>query len=209
MRSNGEDVDVYVEHQLPLGVPFDLAIAHAEEIDGIRVVALEHLLVLKLDAAQDRIGSGKGEKDVRDIARIVALLDSPRKTVLSNYMTEQRSKTLSQIMSRADLPAILGLNAHDRSRFRITLNEHAEAIQGLAKAGRLPQQNPHRALRVLEILAYGFQDYFARESVCGRGYFVYPVTPEHGRAWLSEIGRRGGSARSAAKAEASRRNGRS
>lgn len=132
----GEDVDVYVEHQHPLGIPFDLAIAHAEEIDGIRVAALEHLLVLKLDAAQARIGSGKGEKDVRDIARIVALLDNPRKTVLSNYMTEQRSKTLAQIMSRPDLPTILGLNAHDGSRFRTTLNEHTEAIQGLAKAGR-------------------------------------------------------------------------
>jgi hypothetical protein len=31
---------------------------------------------------------------------------------------------------------------------------------------------PEDALRVLEILAYGFLDYGARECVCGRGYFV-------------------------------------
>ena len=71
----------------------------------------------------------------------------------------------------------------------------------------LPQRDPERAARILEALAYGCFDYAARESVCGRGIFVYPVTPEHGRAWLAEIGRRGGQARSAAKAAASRVNG--
>lgn len=32
------------------------------------------------------------------------------------------------------------------------------------------------ALRVLEVLAYGFNDYAAREAVCGRGLFI-PVAP--------------------------------
>lgn len=71
----------------------------------------------------------------------------------------------------------------------------------------LPQRDPERSLRILEILAYGFFDYAARESICGRGIFVATVTPDHGRAWLAEIGRRGGSSRSIEKAEASRRNG--
>lgn len=35
--------------------------------------------------------------------------------------------------------------------------------------------SPHvRALRVLEVLAYGFHDYAARECVCGQGFFVAP-----------------------------------
>lgn len=38
----------------------------------------------------------------------------------------------------------------------------------------LPSTEQERALRILEILAYGFQDYFARESVCGRGLFICP-----------------------------------
>ena len=33
------------------------------------------------------------------------------------------------------------------------------------------------ALRVLEVLAYGFHDYVARECVCGRGLFVPPKPP--------------------------------
>ncbi len=131
----GEDVDLYVEHQHPLGVPFDAIVAHAEVIDGIRVAALEHLLVLKLDAAQNRMGSGKGEKDVRDVARIVALLEKPRKDVLSDYMTGERSKTLRKIMGRPDLPHLLGLNRHEGSRFTATLNAHTKAIQGLRGRG--------------------------------------------------------------------------
>lgn len=71
----------------------------------------------------------------------------------------------------------------------------------------LPQRGAERYFRIMEILAYGCFDYGARESLCGRGFFVYPVTPEHGRAWLAEIGRRGGRARSEAKAAASRANG--
>lgn len=73
----------------------------------------------------------------------------------------------------------------------------------------MPQRSQQRALKILEVLAYGFNDYGTRESVCGRGYFIYPVTPEHGRLWLAEIGKRGGSARSPAKAASSARNGRS
>jgi hypothetical protein len=30
------------------------------------------------------------------------------------------------------------------------------------------------ALRVLEVLAYGFHDYVVRECICGRGFFVAP-----------------------------------
>ena len=70
----------------------------------------------------------------------------------------------------------------------------------------LPQRDPERALRILEILAFGFNDYGARETVCGRGLFVYPLGPEHGRAWLAAIGRRGGQQRTPRKREASRQN---
>jgi len=73
----------------------------------------------------------------------------------------------------------------------------------------LPQRDPERAARVIEILAYVFFDYAARETVCDRGIFVYPIGPEHGRAWLAKIGRRGGAARTERKSATARRNGRS
>ena len=124
----GEDVDIYVEHQHPLGIPYDAVAAHAIESEGVRVAALEHLLILKLDAAQDRIGTGKGEKDVRDLARIVALLDEPRSALLKPYMNEQRKSAMDRIAGRPDLAQILGLNPHEGSRFRAKLNRNLEAI---------------------------------------------------------------------------------
>lgn len=89
-----------------------------------------------------------------------------------------------------------------------TVNEHGIPIYVVAKGG-LPQRKQQRALRIMEILAYGFNDYIARESVCERGYFIYPVTPDSGRLWLAEIGKRGGAVRSATKSLSSAENGRS
>ena len=87
-----------------------------------------------------------------------------------------------------------------------TVDDNGASVFAIDRNG-LPQKDPERSVRAIEILAYAFLDYRARESVCERGIFVYPVTPEHGRAWLAAIGRRGGAARSEAKARASRRNG--
>lgn len=87
-----------------------------------------------------------------------------------------------------------------------TTDDAGQRVYAIDRAG-LPQSAAMRALRMLEILAYGFQDYAARESVVGRGYFAYPLGPEHGRAWLAQIGRKGGSARTPQKKRSSRRNG--
>ena len=103
----------------------------AEDICGIRTAALEHLLVLKLDAAMDRQGNPKGEKDIRDIARIVALLDHPRGPLLARHMTEDRKELLEQVMRRRDLPARLGLNPHEGKKFRTLLDENYKAISSV------------------------------------------------------------------------------
>lgn len=87
-----------------------------------------------------------------------------------------------------------------------TVDRDGMTLYAVSKAG-LPQRKQQRALKILEILAYGFHDYIARESVCGRGFYICPVTPESGRVWLAEIGKRGGVARSESKAAASAVNG--
>lgn len=91
---------------------------------------------------------------------------------------------------------------HGYTEDELGVPRYAVSTQGL------PQRKQQRALRVLEILAFGFQDYVARESVCGRVYFLFPITPDSGRIWLAEIGRRGGTAHSQAKALTSAANGR-
>ena len=315
----GEELDIYVERQHALGVQYPELFAASEEIEGIRVAALEHLLILKLDAAKSRWGSGKGDKDMRDLARIVALLGEPKHEWLDPHLNSVRLETLDRVMGRNDLPRLLGLNHYESGKFRVLLDMNLRKIARNGQApphappeeplppppkpsfGRrqwmnskptsahsfapcgadleiplplplggmerikamrlrprtiaevcseaavrcrvtggptprvvlwnsphhgytvdhtgmpfyavskigLPQRKQQRALKILEILAYGFQDYMARESVCGRGFFIYPVTPESGRVWLAEIGKRGGSVRSAVKSSTSANNGRS
>ena len=128
---DGEDFDLYVERQHRLAIPYDEVAAHAEAIDGINVASLEHLLVLKLDAARDRRSSAKGEKDLRDIARIVTLMRAPRKHLLERHLDEARRATLSLLDARRDIFVRMGINPHESSKLRRALDENLRKIHGL------------------------------------------------------------------------------
>lgn len=71
MIKHGFEFDIYTERQSSLVVPYDEVIANAVTYDAIKVAGLEHLFVLKLEAFKDRFGSAKGEKDAKDLVRIV------------------------------------------------------------------------------------------------------------------------------------------
>ncbi|MDP1830499.1 MAG: hypothetical protein Q8K67_00430 [Geothrix sp.] len=135
----GEELDIYVERQHSLGVQYPEIFAASEEIEGIRVAALEHLLILKLDAAKSRWGSGKGDKDVRDLARIVALLDKPEHEWLAPHLNAVRLETLDRAMGRNDLPRLLGLNHHEGGKFRAWLDMNLVKI---ARGNQAPPQAP-------------------------------------------------------------------
>lgn len=125
---NGEDVDLYVEHQHKLGVPYDIVFAYAQMTHGVRVARLEHLLILKLDAAKDRYASAKGDKDIRDIVKIVALLEDPRPDLLKPFFTVERAEILERVLSRKDLNKVLGLNAFEANRFVAKVKRHGVSI---------------------------------------------------------------------------------
>lgn len=73
MIKKGFEFDIYTERQSSLIVPYDMVVGYSVVHAGIRVSALEHLLVLKLEAFLDRKGSAKGEKDAKDLLRIAAV----------------------------------------------------------------------------------------------------------------------------------------
>lgn len=72
---NGVDFDVYVERNTDLIVPFDAIMAASEIIQDIPCASLGHLLTLKTHAYSDRRFSAKGEKDARDIIKILLLFN--------------------------------------------------------------------------------------------------------------------------------------
>jgi hypothetical protein len=63
-----------------------------------------------------------------------------------------------------------------------TVTDHGGRIFAVDRNG-LPRLKRERALRVLEILAYGFFDYAARESIVGRGYFIPPTPTSAGSSF--------------------------
>lgn len=128
---DGEDFDLYVERQHRLAIPYDEIAAYSQEIDGIRVAALEHLLILKIDAAYDRWGSAKGEKDLRDLARIVVLLQAPRKALLAPHLDERRLNLLGDLVRRRDVFHRMGINPHDAGRLLRTFDNHLAGIRRL------------------------------------------------------------------------------
>ena len=57
-----------------------------------------------------------------------------------------------------------------------TLADNGDRVLAVDRTG-LPRRKRERALPILEILAYGFFDYAARESIIGRGCFIPPIPP--------------------------------
>lgn len=130
----GEDIDLYVERQHRLAVSYDEVSAHATELDGIRVAALEHLLVLKVDAAISRGRSVKGEKDLRDLSRVLVLLEAPRVELLTRHMSDDRLQLIQDVSRRRDLFAQMGINTHEASRLNRSLDANTKRL--LKELGR-------------------------------------------------------------------------
>jgi hypothetical protein len=134
-RIEDEDFDVYTEHQHRLAVPYDAVATHSLKTSDLRVASLEHLTVLKADAALGRSGSAKGEKDQRDLARILTLMTEPREQLISHYLTPQRREMLERVAERADLLVKMGLNAHEASRRRKQLVNTVKTLISSSEGG--------------------------------------------------------------------------
>lgn len=125
---NGYEFDIYVERHHKLAVPFDEAVQETEVIDGIRVVSPRHLLLLKLDAAIDREHTSKGDKDNRDIIKILAL--RPGK-IHEAYLTDDRVTKLQEVVKLADpFIKITNNNAHTIKKLRTLCTESLNEVLG-------------------------------------------------------------------------------
>ncbi len=88
-------------------------------IDGFRVACSEHWLALKLEAFKDRQGSPKGEKDARDLIRILLTIDKPVQEILFLYLDEENRKILRDIGRHPEpFMIVSSRNTHDASLLR-------------------------------------------------------------------------------------------
>jgi hypothetical protein len=122
MVKKGFEFDIYTERLSALVVPYDVIAAHAIRYGGIRVAALEHLMVLKLEAFLDRKGSAKGEKDAKDLLRIGAVADERdqgfRPDLALPYLRDEHLELL-EVVERGPYAASLSRgNAVEAKRLR-------------------------------------------------------------------------------------------
>lgn len=119
MIVEGVELDVYVERQNGLAVPYDEVVAHSEIVDGMRIACLEHLLILKLEALVKRSGSSKGDKDRRDVAKLGLLLGShPTINLLAPYWRPELRGQVDEVAKSSVFYELCGKNAHLAKKVR-------------------------------------------------------------------------------------------
>lgn len=132
MIKGGFEFDIYTERHASLIVPYEHAVASSSVIDGIRIAALETLLVLKLEAFADRKGSAKGEKDAKDLLRIAAVATRGKQTFRRElalpFLRDQHFELLAAV-ERGPYALALALgNAKDAKAVRGDLAAVVEAL---------------------------------------------------------------------------------
>ncbi len=126
---NGFEIDIYIEHQHNLALDFETVSRYSEMLSGITVAAKEHLLILKTDAAINRSGSGKGVKDLKDLASIVLMTKYPKSDLLKNNLDAKRLSVLENLATRNNIfEEITGGNVHQASKIRGEYTKNLESI---------------------------------------------------------------------------------
>lgn len=116
---DGVELDVYIEHQNNLAVPYDAVFAHADMYGPLRVACLEHLLILKLRAFESRKRSAKGDKDARDVIVLGLLMGrKPNTSILKPYFDDEQKQTVDDVKKSGVFMDMTVGNAHEAKKLR-------------------------------------------------------------------------------------------
>ena len=125
----GIEIDLYPAYQSSLRIDYSDLATHSETILGLRVAALEHLLVLKLDAYRDRRASEAGRKDRRDIARLLIMLEGFDPTVTLALIGDADRAAIRQVLeSTVFLDMAPKRNAATAKKLRLSAEFFADRL---------------------------------------------------------------------------------
>lgn len=124
----GFDFDVYGEYRSNLPVPYAQIFVGSESYDGIRVACVEHLFVLKLQALADRWGSAKGNKDIRDLARLSLINRTFRPKLVVPYLQDEHRQLLGGLATNSEITGLTLGNAKEAKYVRKQLTERINSI---------------------------------------------------------------------------------
>ncbi|MBQ69678.1 hypothetical protein CL689_06425 [Candidatus Saccharibacteria bacterium] len=126
---HGIEYDIYVQSTHNLCVSFEDALQKRKEIEGIPVASLDHLLGLKMMAYEDRKKSIKGEKDRRDIVKIVAMNSAPDKEAICQVIPYVDIDVLKQISTSSAFSDICEGNFHQAKSLRELYSRNLSNIE--------------------------------------------------------------------------------
>lgn len=138
---DGLEYDIYLEHNNALAVPYHEVFARSTVIEGIRVACLEHLVVLKLNAWQDRRGSAKGRKDERDLIKLCWLMAKQGfdAGLVRPYLTAEQAGLLSNLPKSPEFLAVTSGNMHAARPLREACERVAKELAKPAKPVKRPK----------------------------------------------------------------------
>lgn len=119
---DGVEVDVYVERQNGLAVPYDELFAGADEHGSLRAACPEHLLVLKLAAYASRRESAKGDKDARDLVRLLTTGKRWRGELASPYLRDDHLELLGRLSRSQVFSEMCARNLHDAKHLKASFD---------------------------------------------------------------------------------------
>lgn len=130
VRLGDIESDLYVEHNNRLRVPYDELLAHALAYGPLRVAAIGHLLVLKLDAEAGRGGTSKGDKDTRDLIKLAVLASAEDRALLQPYLEPRALQRLREVgASPRAFTLISRGNAQEAKQIRTLFNAFVDGLR--------------------------------------------------------------------------------
>jgi hypothetical protein len=131
IRVEDIDVDLYPQHISRLRFSYADLAPYAQRYRGFKIAAIPHILLLKVDALEDRGSSGKGAKDRRDAAKLLVLLrGSPQaRALLAGLAASSDLTDLRAVVKSSAFMEIVHGNAKTASVLRKKAEEALDAVE--------------------------------------------------------------------------------
>lgn len=128
------DIDIYLPFYSNLGMLVEEMIKKTIFLNGFEVLEKEVLLITKLKAYQERMGSVKGQKDLVDILSLILLEEFDFKylsNLIKKYRLEKYWQMLEKIILETKEIPELNLNKHFWGKRKKQLLEEVRSFQNV------------------------------------------------------------------------------
>jgi len=130
LQTHGVDVDLYLSKESHLRVDYKELSQFSKLINKVRVACPEHLLLLKLPALAERWESSHGEKDRRDVAKLMVLMhdDGWDEDILLPALDDSDLALLERVVKSNVFQQLAHRNAKRARRLRVKAKGFLEEV---------------------------------------------------------------------------------